>query len=105
MSTTAILFAERRAAKERRNTEAHRAAVHLRAVALRDTAVATASLAGGATLVLAAIDIHVAFVGIGIAAWLARQAVANQRRADSVVPRAVAADLAEGGDLPMAEAA
>lgn len=105
MSSASVMFAQHRRMKKRKDAEEKRAAAHLGAVALRDTFIATASLAGGATLILSGFNIHVAFVGIAISTWLARQAVVNQRRADSIVPRAVAADLAEGGDLPMQEAA
>ncbi|MBX3579976.1 MAG: hypothetical protein KF723_22460 [Rhizobiaceae bacterium] len=71
----------------------------------RNTYIALACLDGVLALGGAAINVHVSFALIGLAAIFAALAVSTQRRADAIRPRSIAADLAEGGDVHMAEAA
>lgn len=73
-------------------------------LAERDRCIAFACLVSWPAVGVAALDINLSFVGIAIAAWLARQAVVNQRRADAILPRSAACDAIEGADH-MAEAA
>lgn len=107
MTSSSAFFAKRRSIRQElaRAAAIERAeAAHRRASSNRDALIAVACLYGGVALVVAAFNISVSFLAIAIAAYLARQAVVNQRRADSIIPRAAAADAAEGvGD--MAEAA
>lgn len=74
-------------------------------IAERNAWIATACLDGVLALGAAALNIHLSFLLITLAAICARIAVVTHRRADSIRPRAMAADLAEGGDIALAEAA
>lgn len=101
---TSAFFAARRARNEARaRLEAERK--HRALISDRNTFIALACVDGGLALGGAALSIRVSFALIALAAIFAALAVSTQRRADAIRPRSIAADLAEGGDVQMAEAA
>ena len=95
-------IAVRNAEAARIMAEAHRR----RLIADRNVWIALACLDGGAALGAAGfVDMHLALGLVTLAAIFAQIAAGSSRRADAILPRAAAADLAEGGDIPWAEAA
>jgi hypothetical protein len=103
MTSTSAFFAVRRREEVRRRLKA----AHRDAITDRNFYAATSAWISAAALVTAGVgDIHLALGLVVIASILARLAVAMQRRADALLPRAVSADLAEGTDpIQMQEAA